>query len=147
MNQLNQWFAIALMIAVSSSSYAGIKDMGTNYRTLLSNYQMLYFLKKECADIAIPALVSRPEVEKMMQGKLGIEMYVQITIAIQKSDLRKNAEATVGKLVSDIESCDDPRLSRALTSIELTHIQAYARVQDEPALVPPKAVPIPLQRK
>lgn len=95
----------------------------------------------------MPELEPRQVIEKTLQDKLGTETFVKLMIQIQNSDLRKNALQTVDKLWESLESCEDPRLGRALGRIAVAHEDAFARLVAEPALVKPKPTPIPLRQK
>lgn len=146
MFKLSPWLAAATLAVASTTVLADVAGMGKGFRTLMSNYKMVGLIAKECPNVKIPSLEPKPSVEKMVQNKLGIELYIQIMIAIQKSKLYENAENTINQLMVATEGCDDPRIARALTSIELEHIQAYARVKAEPALVAQKDIPVPMRR-
>lgn len=136
-----------ILVVTSVHAAADISSMGMNYRKLMSNYRMLHFIKGECPELTFPDIEPRPKVEQLMQKKLGMQTYVKIMIAIQKSDLSKNAKISVENLIAATSGCNDPEMARALTRIELEHIQAYARFKGEPALVKPRNVPVPMRRQ
>lgn len=136
-----------LAMGFSSLAAADIRSMGHDFRLLLSNYHMVSSLQSRCPDSPMPELEPRQVIEKTLQDKLGTETFVKLMIQIQNSDLRKNALQTVDKLWESLESCEDPRLGRALGRIAVAHEDAFARLVAEPALVKPKPTPIPLRQK
>lgn len=136
-----------LAMGFSPWAVADMRSMGHDFRLLLSNYYLLSSIKKKCPDSAMPELKPRPVVEKTMQDKVGMEMFVKLMIQIQRSDLRKNAQQTADKLWESLEGCEDPRLGRGLGRIAVAHEDAFARLVAEPALVKSKPTPIPLRQK
>jgi hypothetical protein len=136
-----------LLTTVALNAHADLKQLGTDFRTMMSNYTMNQAIKQRCPDITLPEMQSRPIVEKAMQNKLGIQNYIQLMMSINKSDDKKNALATVDKLWESIEGCEDPKLTAALGRIAKAHSEAYARFESEPALVKPKDVPVPMRRR
>lgn len=137
--------AIVLCIVALPAS-AELREMGSDFRRMLSNYHMTATIAQQCPELEMPELVARPLVERSMQEKVGMEAFVNLMIAIQKSDLRSNAAATVEKLMTQVEGCDDERLPVVLERIANVHSEAYQRFQQAPALVKPKDVPVPLRR-
>lgn len=131
----------------AQAAHADPRTMGADYRTMLSNFYMIADIERRCPEVEIPTLEQRPTVEKMLQDKLGMELYVQTMIKIQKSSLRKDALATVETLWEKIEGCVDQRLGRVLTRIADVHADAFTRFEKEPALVKPKLVPIPMRQQ
>ncbi|MDO3381389.1 hypothetical protein [Gilvimarinus algae] len=136
---------LTISLACSPAS-ASLKQMGLDYRSLLSNHVMLSDIKKRCADIQMPEVASKPSVEIMMQQKVGIEAFANLMINIQRSDLEASALATIEKLFTQIDGCEDPRLQAALGRIAAVHSEAYQRLKAEPALVKPQNVPVPMRR-
>lgn len=131
----------------SVNAFADLKTMGTDYRTMLSNFHMVSEIVKRCPDIERPALEPRPKVEKMLQDKLGMELYVQMMIKLQKSSLRNDALATIDKLWEQIDGCDDVRLTQTLHRIANVNAESFTRFEKAPALVKPKPVPIPMRQQ
>lgn len=128
------------------SAFADLKTMGADYRTMISNYHMVTEITKRCPDVAAPAMEPRMNVDKMLQNKLGMELYVQTMIRIQQSSLRKDAVTAVDELWERIDDCNDPRLLQVLERIAGIHAQSFARFEKEPAFAKPKPVPVPLRQ-
>lgn len=134
----------ATLLAVPAS--ADLRTMGKDYRQMVSNYHMVGAIRKKCPDLQKPALVPAGVVEKAMQDKIGIQQYAQLQITLQQSSLYKDASATVNKLFEQLSGCDDERLPDVLKRVEAVHAEAYARFEQEPALVKPEDVPVPMRR-
>ncbi len=135
-----------LLGCASISATASPRQMGLDFRTMLSNYSMLSNIKQRCPEVTMPEVPPRQSVEKQMQNKVGMKTYVDLRIKINESGLRQNASDTVEKLFGQLEGCEDPRLEQTLTRIGEVHNEAYQRFEAEPALVEPKPVPVPLRR-
>jgi hypothetical protein len=147
---MHTFFRTALTVLLATcalNAQASLKQLGADFRTMMSNYTMVSDIKKRCPQVALPELTKRYVVEKAMQNKIGIQNYIQLMMQLNKSDDNKNALATIDKLWGQIEGCQDPQLDAALGRIADVHRQAYRRFDAEPALVKPKAVPVPLQRR
>lgn len=138
---------LVFVLAISSvQALAGPRELGKDYRILRSNYTMLENIVKKCPEVELPEMVSKERVNNEMQKKIGADQFTKLFVAINKSDLKKNAIATVEKLFQNIEGCEDPELGRAIGRIQTVHEQAYARFQAEPGIVSAPAVPVPLRR-
>ncbi|UTF58813.1 hypothetical protein [Gilvimarinus sp. DA14] len=146
MHLFSKLVIISGLLAIGSSASAGPRQMGTDFRTMQSNYSMLDFISQKCPDYVLPEVIGKPTVEKEMQTKIGIQSYIQFMIAINKSDLKKNAQDTIDTLFNNIEGCEDPKLDQAVERIASVHAQAYERFHAEQALVKPNAVPVPMRR-
>jgi|SRR5690554_903448 len=136
--------ALMLLLAVPAS--ADLRTMGQDYRQMKTNYHILHGVSKECPDLALPELVSGGMVDKTLQEKLGPQQFVQVQVAIQRSDLQKNAQTVTQQLLESVEGCDDPRLSTSMQRLKQVHQQAFARLEAEIPLVKPRDVPVPLRR-
>jgi len=135
-----------LLTTVAFNAQAGLRQLGTDFRTMMSNYTMINELQQRCPDISLLSIKPKPHVERAMQNKLGIENYIQLQISINKSDDKKSALATIDKLWQSIEGCQDPKLDAALQRIATVHGEAFARLEAEPGLVKAKDVPVPMRR-
>lgn len=134
-------------VCSTQAAHADLRAMGTDYRTMLSNFHMIADIEKRCPEVEVPPVEPRSTVEKMLQDKLGMELYVQTMIKLQKSNLRKDALATVETLWEKIEGCEDKRLDSVLNRIAGIHAESFARFEKEPTLVKPKPVPIPMRQR
>ncbi|MCP8901002.1 hypothetical protein [Gilvimarinus xylanilyticus] len=135
-----------LLSCASLTATASPRQMGLDFRTMLSNYNMLSNIKQRCAEASLPDIPPRQSVEKQMQNKVGMQNYINLMIKINQSNLKKDAADTVEKLFGQLEGCEDPRLEQALARIGEVHNDAYQRFEAEPALVEPNPVPVPLRR-
>ena len=139
--------ALSVLLATAAiNAHADLRQLGTDLRTMMSNYTINGAIQQRCEDIELPEIEPRHVVEKEMKNKLGIQNYIQLMISINKSDDKKNALATVDKLWENIDGCDDPKLTAALGRIADAHAAAYSRFSEEPGMVKPKDIPVPMRR-
>src|SRR5690554_5230035 len=125
--------ALMLLLAVPAS--ADLRTMGQDYRQMKTNYHILHGVSKECPDLALPELVSGGMVDKTLQEKLGPQQFVQVQMAIQRSDLQKNAQTVTQQLLESVEDCDDPRLSTSMQRLEQETGRASCRERVEAVVV------------
>ena len=134
-------------VCSTQAAHADLRTMGTDYRTMVSNFYMIADIEKRCPEVEVPPVEPRSTVEKMLQDKLGMELYVQTMIKLQKSRIRSDAFATAEQLWEKLNGCDDPRLQQGIDRLVSAHAQAFERFKKAPALVKPKPVPIPMRQQ
>lgn len=140
-------FALGLGALLAVPASADLRTMGRDYRQMKTNYHILRGVRKQCPELSLPSLVPGHKVDKILQDKLGIEQFMQVQIAIQQSDLHKNAAAVTQQLMDSVDGCDDPRLGVSMERLEQVHSEAFARLKEEIPLAKPKDVPVPLRRQ
>lgn len=138
--------AIITLSLTSITATAGLRELGHDYRSLRSNYSMLDAIKRRCPSLPKPQVVYRGEVHDLLKEKVGEETFTQLFADIARSDLKANAYRTIDKLFEQIEGCEDPKLAQVVTKIEQVHAETFTHFEQQPALVAPTAVPVPLRR-
>ncbi|MDO3388639.1 hypothetical protein QWI17_22525 [Gilvimarinus sp. SDUM040013] len=138
---------VSMLALTSVSASAGLRELGTDYRMLRSNYTMLETIQDRCPDFKIPEMVDKQTVNKELEAKLGYDMFARIYGEVAKSDLKLKAKKTVNTLFEQIEGCEDPKLLAVVNRIAEVQGETYARFTAEPAAaVAPNAVPVPMRR-
>ena len=136
--------ALSSIALITLPTFADMNTMGTDYRQMISNYFMLAEIKSRCPNISQPEIVTRSQVDRLLQQKMGMENFFSIREALDKSPLHKNSVNTVAKLFEKIEGCDDPRLNASTNKITEVHQAAFKRFEKEPGMIQP--TPIPLRK-
>lgn len=147
MRTLYSLLAILLLGSNSFGVLADVQTVGEDYRTMFFNYHMIAAITEKCPKVEVTSIEPRSTVESLLQKKLGMELYVQTMIKLQKSRIRSDAFATAEQLWEKLNGCDDPRLQQGIDRLVSAHAQAFERFKKAPALVKPKPVPIPMRQQ